>query len=57
MKKDVKQDKAMVKAAVHKHEKAMHPGKPMTPMNRGGRAMPSPFADVSSKKPMAYGAK
>jgi hypothetical protein len=29
-KNDIKQDKAMVKAAVHKHEKGMHPGKPMT---------------------------
>lgn len=57
MKKDMKQDKAMVKAAVHKHEKAMHPGKKPTPMKSGGRAMPSPFADVASKRPLAYGAK
>ena len=33
---DVKMDKAMVKKAVHKHEKAMHPGKPMTKLNKGG---------------------
>jgi hypothetical protein len=33
---DVKMDKAMVKKAVHKHEKAMHPGKPLTKLNRGG---------------------
>jgi hypothetical protein len=33
---DVKQDKAMIKAAVHKHEKGMHPGKPMTKLARGG---------------------
>jgi len=52
---DKKQDKAMAKAAVHKHEKAMHPGKAMTPMKRGGRL--SPMADVASKNPLAYGAK
>ena len=34
--KDVKVDKAMVKTAVHKHEGAMHPGKPMTKLARGG---------------------
>lgn len=33
---DVKMDKAMVKKAVHKHERAMHPGKPMTKLNKGG---------------------
>ena len=33
---DVKMDKAMVKKAVHKHEKAMHPGKPMTKLKHGG---------------------
>ena len=35
---DLKQDKAMVKAAVHKHERAMHPGKPMTKLRKGGMA-------------------
>jgi len=35
-KADVAQDKAMVKTAVHKHEKAMHPGKPMTKLAKGG---------------------
>lgn len=35
---DVKADKSMVKAAVHKHEKAQHPGEPMTPLAKGGRA-------------------
>ena len=29
-KTDLAQDKAMVKTAVHKHEKAMHPGKPIS---------------------------
>ena len=33
---DVKMDKAMMKKAVHKHEKAMHPGKPLTKLKRGG---------------------
>ena len=33
---DVKMDKAMMKKAVHKHEKAMHPGKPLTKLRHGG---------------------
>jgi len=36
-KKDLAQDKKMVASAVHKHEKAMHPGKPMTKMKAGGK--------------------
>ena len=28
--------KADIKKAVHKHEKAMHPGKPMTKLKKGG---------------------
>ena len=35
-KADLAQDKALVKRAVHKHEAAMHPGKPMTKLARGG---------------------
>ena len=35
-KKDLKQDKKMVAGAVHKHEKSMHPGKPMTKLKKGG---------------------
>jgi hypothetical protein len=35
---DMKQDKAMVKAAVQKHERAKHPGEPMTKLARGGMA-------------------
>jgi hypothetical protein len=35
---DIKQDKAMVKAAVHKHERSMHPGKPLTKLRKGGMA-------------------
>lgn len=34
--KDVEMDKAMVKTAVHKHEAAMHPGKPKTKLAKGG---------------------
>lgn len=36
-KKDLAQDKKMIKAAVGKHEKAMHPGKPMTKLRAGGK--------------------
>ena len=35
-KKDLAQDKKMIKAAVHKHEAKMHPGKPMTKLKKGG---------------------
>ena len=35
---DIKQDKALVKKAVHKHEAAMHPGKPLTKLRKGGMA-------------------
>lgn len=37
MRKDLAQDKKMMAKDVHKHEKAMHPGKPLTPMKKGGR--------------------
>ena len=33
---DVKQDKKMIATAVHKHEKAQHPGKPLTKLKKGG---------------------
>jgi len=33
---DAAKDKRMVKAAVHKHEKAKHPGKPLTKLAKGG---------------------
>ena len=36
-KADLKQDKKMVAGAVHKHERAMHPGKPMTKLKAGGK--------------------
>ena len=35
-KADMAQDKKMIKAAVGKHEKHMHPGKPMTKLAKGG---------------------
>ena len=34
---DMKQDKKMVAGAVHKHEKKLHPGKPMTKLAKGGK--------------------
>ena len=36
-KKDLAQDKKTAAKAVHKHEKAMHPGKPMTKLAKGGK--------------------
>ena len=36
-KADLKQDKKMVAGAVHKHEKKLHPGKPMTKLRAGGK--------------------
>jgi hypothetical protein len=30
-------DKKMIASAVHKHEKKMHPGKPMTKLRAGGK--------------------
>ena len=35
-KADLKQDKEMIAGAVHKHEKKLHPGKPMTKLKKGG---------------------
>lgn len=35
-KKDLAQDKKMIGAAVHKHEKHMHPGKAPTKLAKGG---------------------
>ena len=36
-KKDLKQDKAMVAGAVHKHERAKHKGQPLTKLAKGGK--------------------
>lgn len=35
-KADLKQDKAMIASAVHKHERAKHKGQPLTKMAKGG---------------------
>jgi hypothetical protein len=35
-KSDMAQDKAMIKSAVGKHEKRLHPGKPLTKLKKGG---------------------
>ena len=37
-KSDIKQDKAMIASAVHKHERAKHKGQPLTKMAAGGSA-------------------
>jgi hypothetical protein len=47
---DVKMDKAVVKKAVHKHEKAMHPGKKLTKLKHGG-------VPAHGRKPMYGGGK
>ena len=40
-------------AAVHKHEKALHPGKPMTKMAKGGKVMEKATGEVyPSRKAM-----
>jgi hypothetical protein len=36
-KKDLAQDKKMVKSAIGKHEKNMHPGKKPTKLAKGGK--------------------
>jgi len=36
-KADMKQDKKMMAGAVHKHEKKLHPGKPMTKLAKDGK--------------------
>jgi len=37
-KADLKQDKAMIASAVHKHERAKHKGQPLTKFAAGGSA-------------------
>ncbi len=55
-KKDLKQDKKMVTAAVHKHERAKHKGQPLTKMAKGGKtnaqmkAMGRNLAKVANQK-------
>ena len=36
-KKDLAQDKKMIGSMVNKHEKKMHPGKPVTKFAKGGK--------------------
>lgn len=48
---DLKQDKAMVKSAVHKHEKSMHPGQKLTPLKKGGCAGRAKSVPAYSKAP------
>ena len=36
-KKDLAQDKKMIKSALAKHEKAKHPGQPLTKLKAGGK--------------------
>ena len=53
---DMKQDKKMVAGAVHKHEKKLHPGKPMTKLAKGGKtnanmkAMGRGLAKIANQK-------
>jgi hypothetical protein len=51
-KADIAQDKAMIRTAVHKHERSMHPGKPMTKLARGGKMQPAMSA-MARKEIMA----
>ena len=56
-KEDIKQDKKMIAAAVHKHEKHDHPGKPLTKLKKGGvtgkamRAVGRNLARAHNQKP------
>lgn len=51
-KADIAQDKAMIRTAVHKHERSMHPGEPMTKLARGGKMQPAMSA-MARKEIMA----
>lgn len=56
MKADLKQDKAMLASAIHKHEKHDHPGKSLTKLAKGGktgaqmRSMGRGMAKVANQK-------
>jgi len=60
-KKDLKQDKATAAKAVHKHERAMHKGKPLTKMAKGGKtnaqmkALGRNLAKVANQKSSSQG--
>jgi hypothetical protein len=47
---DAAMDKKTVKTAVHKHEKAMHKGKPLTKLAKGGKV---PKIEAMDKREMA----
>lgn len=53
---DVAMDKKVISKAVHKHEAAMHPGKPMTKLKKGGDVKGyAPGGFLFSGKPPASG--
>lgn len=60
-KDDIKQDKAMVASAVHKHERAKHKGQPLTKLAKGGKtnaqmkAMGRNLAKVANQKKSVRG--
>lgn len=56
---DLRKDKAMVKTAVHKHEKAMHKGEPVTKLKKGGamHRMPDGSMMAGEKHGMKKGGK
>ena len=47
---DAAMDKPMIRTAVHKHEAAMHPGKPKTKLAQGGMVMRGTGAATKGKK-------
>ena len=51
-KADIAQDKAMIRTAVHKHEKSMHKGEPLTKLAKGGKMQPAMSA-MARKEIMA----
>jgi len=59
-KKDLAQDRKTAAGAVHKHEKAMHPGKPMTKLAKGGKtnaqmkALGRGLAKVANQKKSSF---
>ena len=62
-KKDLAQDKKMIKAAVGKHEKNMHPGKAPTKLAKGGvtsmamKKMGRGLAKVANQKKSSFSYK
>jgi hypothetical protein len=39
-----------VKEAVHKHERTMHPGKPLTKLAKGGKTQMKPMPPMRMKR-------